>query len=225
MNWAAYPRFKNRVADFRDWQIRQLEKAGVNVVLNKALDANSPELENADKIFVAVGSKPAILPIKGHENSNVVEVTYSHDHSETIKGQKIVVCGDGMTGCDAAIDLAMDGKDVTIIEMASKLAQTEDVIPNVIEMMDEISKYNVKTYVNTKVVEFLEDKVIANCDGNIIEIPADTIITSFGMKPDYSFAETIIAKYPNAEALGDCTNSHSKIAGAIHSAFFAAYKV
>lgn len=225
LNWASHPRFKNRVAMFRDWQIRQLTKLGVKVVLNTTIDLDSPVLKDADKIFVSIGSQPLVIPIKGHDRSNVVEVTYSYDHPESIKGDKIVVCGGGLSGCDAALDLAMDGKDVSIVEMADKIAQTESVIPNVLEIMREIEKQHVTTYTNTKVVEFTDEGVVVEKDGKTFVIPADTIIMSFGMRPDRSFANEIIARYPNAEALGDCMEGGAKIAGAIHSAFFAAQRV
>lgn len=225
LNWACHPRFKKRVEQFKDWQIRQLEKLGVSIVLNAEITPDSPELEAADKIFIAVGSNPFAPPIKGLDLTNVVEVTYSHDHPESVKGNKIVVCGGGLSGCDAALDLAMDGKDVTIIEMSDKLAQTETVIPNVLELMREIEKQNVTYHTQTKVLEMKEDRVIAEKDGQILELPADTIITAFGMKPEKEFAESFIKKYPTAEILGDCMENGGKIAGAIHSAFFAAQKV
>lgn len=225
LNWASHPRFKYRVGEFRDWQIRQLKKLGVRIELNKELKADSPELAEADKIFIALGSQPSIIPIKGYDLPNVVEVTYAHDHPECIKGNKIVVCGGGMSGCDAALDLAMDGKEVAIVEMASKLAQTETVIPNVLEMMREIEKYNITSYTDTKVQEFTENGIIAERNGEILSIPADTIIMSFGMKAEKKAAEDIQAKYPEAELLGDCMQGGGKIAGAVHSAFFAAQKV
>lgn len=225
LNWAAYPSFKKRVGWFRDWQIRQLDNLKVNVVLNAEITPDSEELKQADKIFVALGASPAIIPIKGYDRENVVEVTWSHDHPEVIKGEKIAVCGGGMTGCDAAIELAMNGKDVAIIEMADKLAQTEDVIPNVLEMMDEIKKYDVTPYTSTKVLEFTEEGVVAEKDGTQIVIPADTIITSFGMRAETAFADAILEKYPQAESLGDCKKNGSKIAGAIHSAYFAAQRI
>lgn len=58
---AGEPSFKKLLIVLNNYEQKQLKKLGVKVVLNKAIDDNSPELENAYKIIVATGAVP-VLP-------------------------------------------------------------------------------------------------------------------------------------------------------------------
>ena len=45
-------------------------------------------------------------------------------HRHGTDGQNIVICGGGLSGCDAAIELHGEGKNVSIIEMQDDIART-----------------------------------------------------------------------------------------------------
>ena len=51
----ASPDWKYRFRQFFDWYALQLKKLGVEVLLNTELTADSPILEDAERIFVATG--------------------------------------------------------------------------------------------------------------------------------------------------------------------------
>ena len=118
---ASAPSFKPHLREFIAYQKRECEKYGVKVVLNKEITPDSPELEDADRIIIALGAVPALPPIPGIDGANVVEVTDAHLNPDKIKGQKIIVAGGGVSGCEQALELAYEGKDVTIVEMLPDL--------------------------------------------------------------------------------------------------------
>ncbi len=223
---AAAPSFKFRIGELMQYHIVQLKKAGVKVVLNTAIDENSPELENADAIIVAAGASPFMPPIKGIDGKNVIEVTESHAHPELVKGNKILIAGGGLSGCDAGIELAMEGKEVVIVEMQKVIAPDVTKIDNRNWLLDTMEKYNVTAMPGHKISEITENGVYAvDAEGNTKFIEADTVISSFGMKPNSDLAERICKKYNSiVSVVGDCKKI-TAIEGAERGGFFAGWAI
>ncbi len=73
-----------------------------------------------DVLIAAVGAEPIILNISGINNENVVIAASMYD--EDTVGEKVVVIGGGLVGCEKGLHLAHLGKDVTILEMLEKAA-------------------------------------------------------------------------------------------------------
>ena len=83
----------------------------------------------------------------------------AHSDESLIKGDNIVVCGGGLSGCDAALELASEkGKKVTIIEMTEECAKDAMFI-NKITLFNQLAKNNVTLMTNTKVVSIDDDGV------------------------------------------------------------------
>ncbi len=223
---ASAPSFKFRIGEFMKYQITQLEKTGVKVVLNTTIDENSPELENADAIIVAAGASPLIPPIKGIDGANVVEVTESHAHTELVKGNKIVIAGGGLSGCDAGIELAMEGKDVTVVEMQKVIAPDVTKIDNRNWLLDTMEQHNVKAMPGHRITEINEKGVVAvDAEGNEKLIEADTVISAFGMRPNSDLANRICKKYNSiVTVVGDCKKILA-IEGAVRGGFFAGWAI
>jgi 2,4-dienoyl-CoA reductase-like NADH-dependent reductase (Old Yellow Enzyme family)/thioredoxin reductase len=225
MNFACIPSFRWQVGALRDWLIRQLDKTGVEVVAGKEITADSPELAVADRIIVSLGAKPFVPPIKGSDLPNIVEVTDAHINPDKIKGNRVVIAGGGMSGCDCALENAMEGKEVTIVEMQPTLITDEVIMSIRLEMLHEFEKYGIRQLVNTKILEFKPDCVVLQNESGTFEVPMDTAVAAFGMKPEKSIAEAICAKYPTAVSIGDCNGIGVRIGGAIRGGFLAAWNL
>ena len=195
--------FKKRIRELITWYGVQLEKLGVSIRLNTKVTPDTPALAVADEIFVATGSVPFVPAISGMEDEKVMDVTQAHICG--VKGQKVVICGGGLSGCDAALELAMEGKDVTIVEMMDACAR--DVMSiNKISIDRMLDEYKVNILTSTKVTGITEEGVkVENADGSSQILPAETVITAFGQKPNSELAETIADKYPlKTTLIGDC---------------------
>jgi 2,4-dienoyl-CoA reductase-like NADH-dependent reductase (Old Yellow Enzyme family)/thioredoxin reductase len=218
------PPFKRRLRKFVEWEKLQIQKAGVKVVLNKTTNADSPELAEADRIIVAVGADPIVPPIPGINSENVVNILDAHLHKELVKGKKIVIAGGGMSGCDAALELAMEGKEVTIIEMLDQLAPTA-LLDNRNPLMFRLDDYRVKQMTGTKIIEFVKGGVkVMSPDKKESIVEADTVIHAFGMKANRTLADDICTKYPTSAIIGDC-NTVAQVGGAVRGGFFAAWSI
>ena len=222
---ASKPVFKNRLAKFIQWQQLQVEKLGVNVCLNHEITSESPELARADRIIVAIGAVPVTPAIPGIDGEKVVGVMDAHLDPSLIKGNKIVVCGGGASGCDCALELAMEGKEVTIIEMMDELAPGM-ILDNRNPLMFKLEDYKVEGLTGTKITKIDGGSVYAqDKDGKELVISADTIITAFGMKPLKETAYAIADKYaPITAVIGDCTKI-GQVGETVRGGFFAAWSI
>lgn len=215
--------FKKRIRDLIEWYDVQLKKLGVKIKLNTEIKANDTVLDYADKIFVATGSLPFIPNIPGIDGKNVIGVIDAHD--KDVSGERIAVCGGGLSGCDTALELAMKGKKVTVIEMLSECAQ--DAMPiNKISLMRMLTEHDVTLLTNSKVIAVEPNGVvIEKKDGTRKTIKADTVITAFGQKSDTNLPDAIRAKYNiKTTVIGDAEKV-AKVGEAIRTGFYAAMAV
>lgn len=216
--------FKKRLRALIAWYEVQLNKLGVDIRLATEIAIDDPLLEQVDKIFVATGSKAIVPPIPGIDGPNVVPVVDAHRNG--VQGQRIAICGGGLSGCDTALELAMDqGKTVTVIEMLDACAR--DVMPiNQISLMRMLAENHVQLLTGSKVTGIGSEGVtIAKKDGTTETIAVDTVITAFGQVPAEGFPDAVRAKYNcKTTVIGDAERV-SKVGAAIRSGFYAAMAI
>lgn len=220
---AATPAFKSQLRNLVKWYGVQLEKLGVDLHLGREVSADDEILEKCDKIIVATGAIPLTPPIPGIDGSNVVNVIDAHKNKELLKGENIVICGGGLSGCDSALELATEeNKKVTIVEMADAIAKDVMFI-NAASLIPMLEKAGVKKYTSSKVTSITENGVyIQREDGSTDFIAADTVVTAFGMKKNNSLAEEIKKKYHiKTRVVGD-SDKVGKVGTAVRTGFFAA---
>ena len=203
-----------------EWYKRQMEIYGIQIHLNSTITENSSELDKADAIIVATGAVPIKPNIKGIENA--VDVIAAHIEPNKLKGERIVYCGGGLSACDSALETALHGKKVAIVEMLDEVAINDHFI-NKAALIPMLVSNHVKLYTGHKVLEIQANGVKAQKkDGTEVFIEADTVVSSFGMMSDSSVADKIDAKYhAKTRIIGDC-NVVSKVGNAVREGFFAA---
>ncbi|MBQ1733478.1 MAG: FAD-dependent oxidoreductase [Lachnospiraceae bacterium] len=224
MNVASTPPFKGQMKKLLAYLEREVEKSGAEVVLNAAITPDSPELSKADQIVVALGADPIFPKIPGIDRNHVIEVQEAHtSRAQDIKGEKIVVLGGGFSGCEMALELAQEGKQVTLVEMTDKLAAKANP-ENGTALRLLLNQYKVVQRLKTKVVSFVDDGVVVETnDGRQETIPADTAIVAFGTRPQSAAAQAIKERYPQAVIVGDCTGEVGLVGDAIHDAYEAVW--
>lgn len=220
---ASAPSFKTRLTMLNDYYKTQMEKLGVQVLLNREVNADTPELAEADKIIVAAGAHGFVPPIPGVDKPHVLEVIDAHTGDQSRIGQKVVVAGGGPSGCDCAIELAMEGKDVTIVEMVDRLYPT-GTLDNRTSVLRRVKEENIHVMTSTKVLEFTDTGIAVETKDGRQEIQADTCIIAMGTRPNNAVAKQIIDKYVNAQMVGDCV-SIGQIGEAVRGGFFAGWAI
>ncbi len=220
---AATPPFKSQLRQLVTWYKHQMEVLNVTVHLNTELAIDSPELKNADRIIVATGAVPVTPKIPGIENT--VDILTSHTNPEKLEGEKIVFCGGGLSACDSALETAMSGKKVAIIEMLDEVAINDHFI-NKASLIPMLLKNGVELYTGHKVLEIQADGVkTQKKDGTEEFISGNTIVSAFGMVSNNAFAKAVDAKYHlKTRVIGDSLKV-GKVGGAVREGMYAALSI
>jgi len=135
-------------------------------------------------------------------------------------GDNVVIVGGGLEGCETALWLAKQGKNVTLIEKLSEIA-TNMFAANRMMLLDLLDDNNVQIMVNTNVQEIKEKSVIV-CNKNfeIKEITCDTVVLAVGMKPNRKLYNSLAKEVSELYLIGDCNKPRK-----IHDAIFEGYIV
>lgn len=216
-------KFKQNIKKLTKWYEVQLEKLEVDVHLNTEITGDEAILAECDNIIIGCGANPVTPPIPGIDGHNVVTILAAHRDPGLIKGENIVVCGGGASGCDGALEMASEmDKKVTIVEMLPECGKDVFFV-NKITLFNRLAQSGVKLMTSTKVISIDENGLtVEKADGTIEKLEADTIISAFGMKADLTTVDTIKAKYHiKTRVVGD-SNRLAKIGEAIRDGFYAA---
>lgn len=220
---AATPPFKSQLRQLVTWYKHQMKVLNVSVHLNTELTIDSPELKNADRIIVATGAVPVTPKIPGIENT--VDILTSHIDPKKLEGDKIVFCGGGLSACDSALETAMSGKKVAIIEMLDEVAINDHFI-NKASLIPMLLEHGVELYTGHKVLEIQRDGVkTQKKDGTEEFIAGDTIVSAFGMVSNNAFAMTVDARYHvKTRVIGDSLKV-GKVGSAVREGMYAALSI
>ena len=179
---AASPSFKEKDRELIAWYIREIGKyPEITVKMNTEIeDINTIE---ADEIIVATGSKANVIPVKGVKEYGIEAIDFLLGKREV--GENVVIVGGGLTGCEIAYELYLQGKKPTIVEMQDDLITTKGIcLANTSFLRDFFKANNVPVYLETSLAEVREDSVLVRTkDGEELTIPTNNVIMSVGYKP------------------------------------------
>ena len=176
---AASPSFKEKDRALIAWYRRELERSSVQVKLNS--EVKSIVSVEADEVIIATGSKPVQLPIPGIEHG-IQAIDFLRGRKEV--GDKVVIIGGGLTGCEIAYELYLQGKHPTIVEMKNDLIAVKGVcLANSSYLRDFFKANKVPVHLETKLCE-VKPNGVEVCDRNGIkyELEADSVILSTGYR-------------------------------------------
>ena len=192
---AAAPEFKEKDKMLIAWYEREIAKYPIEVKLNTEVAA----LEDlkADEIIVATGSVANKIPVPGAEKG-IEAVDYLLGKQEV--GENVVIVGGGLSGCEIAYELYLQGKKPVIVEMKNDLIVSDKIcLANSSFLRDFFNANKVPVYLETGVKEIKDGSVvISGKDGKTEEIAADSVILSTGYKSAPAFA-----KKKNVHIIGD----------------------
>ena len=149
-----------------------------------------------------------------------------HDAAEQVllgekdPGQTVAVVGAGLVGCELALDLAMKGKKVILLEALDKIMAVNGPLCSANKDMLErlISFHGIETICSARVTGFADGRLHASVCGEELEIPADSVVLCVGYRSENSLYENIKYDVKDAYLLGDAREV-SNIMYAIWDAF------
>ena len=192
---AAAPSYKEKDRALIAWYRREMEKYPITVKLNS--EVTDVAQIDADEIIVATGAVARKLPVKGAEYG-VEAVEYLLGEKQV--GDNVVIVGGGLTGCEIAYELYLQGKKPTIVEMQHDLIVSDKIcLANTSYLRDFFAANKVPVHLETKLSEIREDGVtVVDKDGKSFDIPADSVILSVGYTP-----APLVKKKAHVHVIGD----------------------
>lgn len=114
LKFADYAGFKWNLKDYKDWLIREIEKANVTVKLGTEATPELLKGQGYDVIIAALGSTAKNIPVPGADSPGVWMAEDVFGREQEL-GKNVVVIGGGATGKEAALYLAKAGHHTTMV--------------------------------------------------------------------------------------------------------------
>ncbi len=199
---AGIPPFKEQIHPYLNFLKREVHASGVNLILGK--EATSAELIHAkpDVVVIATGGRPLIPEIPGVCGDNVVT---AHDviSGKAATGNRVLIAGGGLVGCETADLLASSGRKVTVVEMLPYVA-SDMVIWLRLLLLQRLKQSQVTILTSTTIVEFAHDGAVIEREGQREMITGmDTIVLAFGVEPADDLSDTLRDEVPEIFVIGD----------------------
>ena len=177
------PDFKQDDRRLVRWYETQLKKLNVEIQLGQRADRALVEKLHPDAVIAATGSHPIMLDF-GKKN-HIVSAVDVLNGKETAK-ENVVIIGGGLVGCETALWLSGQGRNVTVIEMQDDILGGPHGMPfmNYDMLKDLLNYHHIDIKCSTKVTAVDENFVTAENNGESQSIKADTVILSVGYESD-----------------------------------------
>lgn len=204
---------------YKNYLITRLEKSGARVLLNTEVTPEFIEQGAYDSLIAAVGSKPFRPPVKGLDAPEVRHATTVYTELEKV-GQRVVVIGGGLVGCETGLFMSELGKDVTIIEMQAEIAPEANWMHRT-GMMQSMTEHAVELCPGHRCLEVRPDGVLTEGPEGERFFPADTVVYAMGMRSNTAEAEALRGYTREYRAVGDCVRAR-RVVNAVFEATWAA---
>ena len=188
-----------------------------------------------DKLVIATGSSPFVIPVPGHDLDGVMVYRDLDDVDKMLEvsksGGRAVVIGGGLLGLEAAAGLKEQGMDVTVLHLMPTLMerQLDQAAGFLLEKSILDRGINVLTGANTKQIIGKDNKVqaVELEDGTIID--AKIVVMAVGIRPFIDLAKTanldcgrgilvndnMLTSDPDIYALGECVEHRGQCYGLV----------
>ncbi len=119
-------------------------------------------------------------------------------------GNRVVILGAGMVGCELAVFLVERGRKVTVVESTDQIA-AEMSLPLKWLTLEKLDQKKVSILTEAKIEEITRHSVrFSTKDGIKQDLNADTVIIAQGVEPDQKILAAFQGKAPEVYLVGDC---------------------
>ncbi|MCS3360035.1 nitrite reductase large subunit NirB [Xanthomonas translucens] len=220
------------------------EVTRIDRIKRKVIAADGTEAPY-DRLLLATGSLPIVLPVPGKDLKGVIGYRDMHDTQTMIdiatRKRHAVVIGGGLLGLEAANGLKQRGMQVTVVHLADWLLERQlDPVAGQL-LQRSLSERGLEFRLGTSTTE-----LVGNADGEVVavkfsdgsEVPADLVVMAAGIRPNIALAQaagihctrgivvndTLQTFDPRVYAVGECA-SHRGIAYGLVAPLFEQAKI
>jgi nitrite reductase (NADH) large subunit len=200
----------------------------------KTVTSSHGVTESYDKLVIATGSSPIVIPVPGHDLAGVLTYRDLDDVNAMLLAAqsraKAVVIGGGLLGLEAAAGLKNQGMDVSIVHLMPTLMerQLDPAASYLLQRAIEERGIQIFTSANTKgILGRKRVEGVELADGRII--PATLIVMAAGIRPNAQLAKDaglsvnrgivvdsgMRTSDPSIFALGECAEVDGRVYGLV----------
>ena len=201
---------------------KQAIEEGVEIRLNTLVTPEYVAAEKPDAVILAVGSTPIVPQLPGIDGDNVVVVNDYYLQKGKVQ-DSVVVLGGGLAGCECAVHLGQEGKQVHLVEMRDILAADCNIRHKPI-LMKQVEKYATAHLSHTGLRITDEGVVCKGPDGNEVLIPGKTVICAVGQRANRADVDALRFSAPFVREVGDCVRP-ANITKAVYEGYHAALDI
>jgi len=206
---------------------RQIAKLGVRVHRRVEADRSTVETEKPDALIVAAGGVHQVLDLPGVNGRNVMKAGDLHKKLKGYLsffgpkligrltefymplGEKIVVMGGGIQGCQVAEFLVKRGRKVTIVDSGEQIGEG---LPNILirpYLLNWLREKGAALIAGAKYERITEKGlVIVTREGERQTLEADAILVSLPLGPNTAMEKSFEGAAPEVYYIGDCREPH-----------------
>ena len=213
---AGAPPFKEDELALVRWYESELKRLKVPVHLSAPVDAELAA-DGYDAVVVATGSTAKVFPL----GEGAPVCTASDILTGRVPcGDRTVVVGGGLVGCETALWLAQLGKKVTIVEALDRLMAVNRPLCHAnSEMLERLIPFHgIEVLTSAAVKSWNAGSLQVEAAGGSRELPSDTVILSVGFREEDSLYRALEGTVPELYLLGDARKV-SNIMYAVWDAF------
>ncbi len=187
-----------------------------------------------DKLVIATGSVPFIIPVPGHKLPGVVTYRDLDDVDAMLAvakpGSKAVVIGGGLLGLEAAAGLQMRGMEVTVIHIMPTLMERQ-LDPAAAHLLEtEFVKRGITVRTKADTHSIMGDTHVTGVKlKDDTEIPCDIVVMAVGIRPSSVLAKAsgfevnrgivvndqLLTNDADVFALGECAEHRGNVYGLV----------
>jgi 2,4-dienoyl-CoA reductase-like NADH-dependent reductase (Old Yellow Enzyme family)/siroheme synthase (precorrin-2 oxidase/ferrochelatase) len=215
---AAIPGFKDDMREYLGYLRGFAKHARARVLTGVEATPELVAMEGYDAVIAALGARHLVPNIPGVERARWAPEVMP---SDIPAGAGVIIVGAGAVGLEAAVELAKDGKKVTVLEMADTHGLTDvGGLAGGGEILKWCGEYGVDIKYNARLLSVGDNTAKYALGGETLTLPFDAVLLAAGMTALFDEAEAFRASAPNTEVylVGDCREP-GDIRDATRSAF------
>ena len=163
--------------------------------IHRQVIADDGTTANYDRLILATGSSPFMLPLPGNDLDGVISFRDIADVDcmvETARNHhKAVVIGGGLLGLEAANGLMLQGMDVTVVHRSDVLMNLQLDKPASELMLSELEGKGLKFLMNHDTVKLTGNERVERVhfsDDSVVD--ADLVVMAVGIRPNMALAQS-----------------------------------
>ncbi len=204
---ASRPSFKIEIRNLIEYLSNQVKGLGVKIVLNKEVDLKIVKKIKPDAVILATGASIIIREIRGVNKKIAVQALQILADKVKV-GQRVLIVGGGLIGCEIAAFMAEQGKKVRIATRRASLEELSSELEPISRgvLHQKLMEDGVQIIFGVRTDEIIDSGAvitnIQNREKKIIE--ADTVILAAGLTSNRDLFKVLNGKVQELFEIGDC---------------------